>query len=155
MYSCHLNHIIEAFTVKLLKVTFQRQSYRAFWCDEAQCRGWWRLLCHAPNIHHYNHTVIQMEWEICLPELKLCRWEEEMTMDLFPLGQELQPLDRMERNRRDLREEVCWSLKSGCLRWRAWLLLSYVRMIKMIAREIRHSHAPPLGIIQFCGWICV
>lgn len=33
--------------------------------------------------------------------------------------------------------------------------LSYVRMIKMIAREIRHSHAPPLGISSFCGWICV
>lgn len=25
-----------------------------------------------------------MEWEICLPVSEFCRWEEEMTMDLFP-----------------------------------------------------------------------
>lgn len=31
-----------------------------------------------------KRIVIQMEWEICLPASKCCRWEEEMTMDPFP-----------------------------------------------------------------------
>lgn len=145
--SCSWNHMIEAFTVTLLKVTFQRKSYGAFRHDEAPVEGLWEaaVQCHAPTIHHYYHTVIQMEWEICLPKSKLCRWEEEMTMDLFPLGHTGVALDRMETNRRELREEVFWSLKSGCPRWRTWLLLSPVSgalwMIKMITWGVRHGHA--------------
>lgn len=55
--------MIEASAVTLLKVTFQRQSYRAFRCDEAPVEGLREavVLCHAPTIHHCNHTVIQME----------------------------------------------------------------------------------------------
>lgn len=44
------------------------------------------------------------------PESEFCRWEEEMTMDLFPLGHAGVALDRMETNRR---EEVFLGLKSG------------------------------------------
>ncbi len=63
MLSCHFDHMIEAFTVTLFKVTSQRQSYRAFWCGEAQVEGLWEaaVLSHAPTNHRYNHTVIQME----------------------------------------------------------------------------------------------
>lgn len=60
---CHSNHMIAAFTVTLLKVTFKRKSYRAFRNDEAPVEGLWEaaVLCHAPTIQSYNHTVIQME----------------------------------------------------------------------------------------------
>lgn len=37
-----------------------------------------------------------------------------MTMDLFPLGHVGVALDRIEKNMRELREEVCSSLKSDC-----------------------------------------
>lgn len=108
-----------------------------------QWRGCEMLLCYAMPPPSTTITT-QMEWEICLTESKLCRWEEEMTRDLFPLGHAGVALDWMETNRRELREEVFWRLKSGCLRWRTWLLVSTacvgtLWMIKMIAREIRHS----------------
>lgn len=63
MLSCHFNHMIEAFTVSLLKAVFHRQSYRAFFVDEAPLEGLWEAaaLCHAPTIRCHNHTVIQME----------------------------------------------------------------------------------------------
>lgn len=147
MFSCHFDHMIEAFTVSLLKVIFHRESFRAFLCDEAPVEGLWEaaVLCHAPTIHRYNHTVIQMEWEICLSTSKPCRWEEEMTMDLFPLGHTGVALDGMETNRRRAHrgslleskvrmptmEDMITVLSCAVALW----------MIKNIFREIRHCHA--------------
>lgn len=69
-----LSHVIAAFTVTLLKVAFQRWS---FWCDGAQRRGCGRLLwlvlfswLAVPPPSTTSHTVIQMEWEISLPQVK-------------------------------------------------------------------------------------
>lgn len=154
MSSCHLNYITEAFFLLLL-VIFQRQllGFLVWW---GPVKGLLEaaMLCYAPTIHHCNHTVIQMEWEICLPESKLCRWEEEMTIDLFPLGHVGVALDRIEKNMRELREEVCSSLKSG---WHdggydyCSLLCQDPVDDTVIAREVGHSWSPPLRISSFCG----
>lgn len=137
-----------SFSLKHCEVTFGKLSYWAFCCDEAHWRGCWKLLFYA--MHHCNHTVIQMEWEICLPKSKLCRWEEEMTKDLFPMGHAGVALDRMENNMRELREEVCRSLKSGCHDWGC----DYCFLLWK-DREMRHSCSPPQRISAFCRRSCV
>lgn len=46
-----------------------------------------------------KRIVIEMEWEICLPVSKLCRWEEEMTMEsCSPLAGADVASDTMETN---------------------------------------------------------
>lgn len=81
-----------------------------------------------------------------------------MTMDLFPLGHAGVALDRIEKNTRELREEVRWSLKSSCHDRGC----DYFSLIcqdpaddKMIATEIGHSCSPPLRISLYCGSSCV
>lgn len=100
--------------------------------------------CHAPTIHHCNHRVIQMEWEICLPESKLCRWEEEMTMDLFPLGHVGVALARIEKN---MREEVCLSQYWHDGGYDCCSLLCQDAVDdKVIASEIGHRWSSPLRV---------
>lgn len=66
-----------------------------------------------------KHIVIQMEWEICLPMSKFCRWEEEMTMGLVPRWPARMLLRTQWRQTEGWRrEEVFCSLKMWWPRWR-------------------------------------
>lgn len=72
-----------------------------------------------------KRVVIQMEWEICLPASKCCRWEEEMTMDLFPRWP-ARMLHRTEwrQTEGERREEAFCRLKSGWPWWRDVITVS-------------------------------
>lgn len=76
-----------------------------------------------------------------------------MTMDLFPLGHAGVALERMETNRREFGEEGRLPMMEDVIT--ALSCVGTLWMIKMIATEIRHSHALPQRISSFCGWSCV
>lgn len=102
-----------------------------------QWRGCGRLLCYAMPPPSTTTTTKSSRWNERSASLSQSSVDERKRwqLDLFPLGHTGVALDRMETN---IREEVFWSLKSGCPRWRTWLpLLSYVGILWMI---------------KSCGW---
>lgn len=79
--------MIDAFTVTLLKVAFQKQSYSAFWCNEAQRRGCWRLLCYAMPPPSTTITAHSSRWNE--RSASLCQAVQMRGRDdngSFPLG---------------------------------------------------------------------
>lgn len=145
MWCClPLSHMIEAFTATQLNVHFQRQSYRAFWCDEAQWRGCWRLLCYAMPLPSTTITAQSSRWnersaslsQSCVDERKRWQW-------IFSLGSNgcriLQTGNKQERGS-VLESKVRLPMMTDMI-----TALSYLRrslwMVKMIARETKHSCA--------------
>lgn len=104
----YLNNMMEAFTVTQFHSERAEGCFPFFCCNEAKWRGGWRLCCAMPP-QCTTVTTQSSRWNerSASPRLKLYRWEEEMTMDLFLLGHMGVAYDRTETNRKGLEEVNC------------------------------------------------